>query len=205
MAVHACHIRSSFCHFLCMHITFYVRQTRLTLDVGYSRDIQKHKMKMNTITHWLGCSRRGQQKTRNREAILLPVSSRWRSKPDTAKVNGTYNVKNNHLPHNEPTAFTIFWALVDLIHTSTTPNEKYVRKPVLKMLKIALRGGWMFFPLTVAVSGLERHQGETGSSIASRFHVFCCLRLEQPSQCAIMFIFPCLYVFEYPSNIQSPT
>jgi len=93
-----------------IHRTFYVRQTRLTLDVGYSRDIQKHinKGKINTITHWLGCSRRGQQKTRNRDAILLPVSSRWRSKPESAKVNGNHNVKTIHLPLNEPTKFTIF-------------------------------------------------------------------------------------------------
>ena len=42
----------------------------------------------------------------------------------------------------------------------------------------------MFFPLTLAVSGLERHLGETGSSIASRFLAECSSRVEQVDHCS---------------------
>ena len=42
----------------------------------------------------------------------------------------------------------------------------------------------MFFPLTLAVSGLERHLGENGSSIASRFSAECSSRVEQVEQCS---------------------
>ena len=42
----------------------------------------------------------------------------------------------------------------------------------------------MFFPLTLAVSGLERYLGETGSSIASRFLAECSSRVEQADQCS---------------------
>ena len=51
------------------------------------------------------------------------------------------------------------------------------------------------FPLTLAVSGLERHLREIGSSIASRFPVFCCPRLEQRSQCVTVFHFSLVYMF----------
>ena len=37
----------------------------------------------------------------------------------------------------------------------------------------------MFVPLTLAVSGLERHLGETGSSIETRFFLGFSPRLEQ--------------------------
>ena len=40
----------------------------------------------------------------------------------------------------------------------------------------------MFFSLTLAVSGLERHLGETGSSMASRIVARCSTREEQVSQ-----------------------
>ena len=40
------------------------------------------------------------------------------------------------------------------------------------------------FPLTLAVSGLERHLGETGSSIASRVFAGCSTGMEQVGQCS---------------------
>ena len=40
----------------------------------------------------------------------------------------------------------------------------------------------MFFQLTLAVSDLERHLGETGSSIASRVSAACSTGVEQVGQ-----------------------
>jgi len=42
---------------------------------------------------WPTCSRRALRPAKIRVSILLPVSARKRAKPDTAKVNGNYNVK----------------------------------------------------------------------------------------------------------------
>ena len=112
-------------------LTFHVRfstfvklEWRWTLDIrGY---IQKHtkQIQFKNVTHWPGCSTRVLHSAKNRDAILLPVSSTCRSKPDTAKVNDTQSVKNNHLPHKQPTYFTISWALFDLFHTRTTLHKK---------------------------------------------------------------------------------
>ena len=40
------------------------------------------------------------------------------------------------------------------------------------------------FSLTLAESSLERHQGETGSRIASRLIAWWCTRVEQIGQCS---------------------
>jgi len=53
------------------------------------------------LKRWLTCSRRALRPAKNRFSILLPVSARERAKPDKAKVNGIFNVKNNHLPLKE--------------------------------------------------------------------------------------------------------
>ena len=41
---------------------------------------------LRTFEHWPTCSTPVLHRAKNRDAILLPVSPRWRSKPDTAKV-----------------------------------------------------------------------------------------------------------------------
>ena len=61
----------------------------------------------------------------------------------------------------------------------------------------------MFFPLTLAVSGLERHLGETGSSIASRFFAECSTRVEQPGQCVTFF--NCIYFICFGISLEYPT
>ena len=72
-----------------------------------------------------------------------------------------------------------------------------------KFCKIArlFEGQIIFFPLTLAVSGLERHLAETRSSIETRFQAMCCPRLEQAIASASM---PCSYVFYIPRkfNVQ---
>ena len=40
------------------------------------------------------------------------------------------------------------------------------------------------FPLTLTVSGLELHLGETGSGIGSRSFAGCSTRVEQVGQCS---------------------
>jgi len=52
--------------------------------------------------------------------LLLPISARERTKPDTAKVNG----KNIHLPLREHCNFSTFQALADLFKAGATSREK---------------------------------------------------------------------------------
>jgi len=55
----------------------------------------------STFKRWPTCARQALRLAKNRVSILLPVSARERAKPDIAKVNGNFNVKNNHLPVKE--------------------------------------------------------------------------------------------------------
>jgi len=63
----------------------------------------------------------------------------------------------------------------------------------------------MFFPLTLAVSGLARSLAETGSSIETRFLAHCSPSVEQASHYFGLFVSLLYTCFEYPSNIQFRT